>query len=323
MYEHWGGVPERTACDNPETGVVKHPREGGEVVLNDACEALGEHYMTAIIPAQVRKPKQKASAEGTVRDAATWAMAQLRNEAFATIGDARAAVRRCLDAYSAHPFQKREDSRDSVFAEAEAAELRPLPDVRYDVCERAYDRSVNLDLHVACARNRYSVPHRYVGRKADLRVGESTPSIYHAGERIATHPLLPSYVRNAYSTDESHMPEAFARPEWDDARIRGWARKVGPSCAEVVDRIFARVKVREQAYSPALSVLRLSKKYGDERLEAACAHALPRLTSPRYRQIKAILDSSLEEGPPHGAAVRDGSRPSGHVRGADYHGELG
>lgn len=119
------------------------------------------------------------------------------------------------------------------------------------------------------------------------------------------------------------MPEAFARPEWDDARIRGWARKVGPSCAEVVDRIFARVKVKEQAYNPALSVLRLSKKYGDERLEAACTHALPRLTSPRYRHLKAILDSSLEEGQSHGAAVRDGARPSGRVREADYYRELG
>ena len=52
MYEFWGGVPERTVCDNLKTGVVKHPREG-EIVLNDAYEALGEHYMTAIMPAQV------------------------------------------------------------------------------------------------------------------------------------------------------------------------------------------------------------------------------------------------------------------------------
>ena len=277
MYEYWGGVPERTVCDNLKTGVVKHPREG-EVVLNDAYEALGEHYMTAIMPAQVRKPKQKASAEGTVRDAATWVV----------------------------------------------AELRPLPDVRYDVAEWVYNRSVNLDFHVVYARNRYSVPHRYVGRKVDLRVGESTLSIYHAGERIATHPLLPSYVRNAYSTDGSHMPEAFLKPEWDDVRIRGWARRIGPSCAEVIERIFARVKVKEQAYNPALSVLRLSKKYGDERLEAACAHALPRLTSPRYRHIKAILDSNLEEGPSQrGAAASGGARPSGRVRGADYYRDLG
>ena len=131
MYEYWGGVPERTVCDNLKTGVVKHPREG-EIVLNDAYEALGEHYMTAIMPAQVRKPKQKASAGGTVRDAATWVIAELRNEAFATIEDARAAVARCLDAYNAHPFQKREGRRESVYREVEAAELRSLPDVRYE-----------------------------------------------------------------------------------------------------------------------------------------------------------------------------------------------
>lgn len=322
MYERWGGVPERTACDNLKTGVARHPREG-EVVPDDAYEALGEHYMTAIMPAQVRKPKQKASAEGAVRDAATWAIAGLRNEAFATIEDARAAVRRRLDEHNAHPFQKREGSRESVFREAEAAELRPLPDVRYDVCEWVYSRSASLDLHVACARNRRSVPHRYVGRKVDLRVGEPPPSIHHAGERIATHPLLPPYVRNACSTDASHMPEAFLKPEWDDVRIRGWARKIGPSCAEVIERIFARVKAREQAYNPALSVLRPSKKYGDERLEAARAHALPRLTSPRYRHIKAILDPDLEEGPSPASAEQGSARPSGHVRGADYYRDLG
>lgn len=276
MYECWGGVPERTVCDNLKTGVVKHPREGG-IVPDDAYEALGEHYMTAIMPAQVRKPKQKASAEGTVRDAATWVI----------------------------------------------AELRPLPDVRYDVAEWVRNRSVNLDFHVSYARNRYSVPYRYAGRKVDLRVGESTIGIYHAGERIATHRLLPSYVKNSYSTDPAHMPDSFARPEWDDERIRRWARKVGPSCAEVVERIFARAKLKEQAYNPALSVLRLSKKHGDEGLEAACAHALPRLTSPRYGHIKAILDSNLDEEPAAGPAADAPEATGGHVRGADYCRDLG
>ena len=134
MYEFWGGVPERTVCDNLKTGVTKHPREG-EIVINDAYEALGEHYMTAIMPAQVRKPKQKASAEGTVRDAAAWVIAQLRGRAFASLDEAVLAVRECNAAYNAHPFQKSEGSRDSVFAEVEAAELKSLPDVRYDVAE--------------------------------------------------------------------------------------------------------------------------------------------------------------------------------------------
>lgn len=325
MYEYWGGVPERTVCDNLKTGVIKHPRDG-EIVLNDAYEALGEHYMTAIMPAQVRKPKQKASAEGTVRDVATWVIAQLRSRTFASFDEAVLAVREKLAEYNAHPFQKREGSRDSVFAEVEAGALRPLPDVRYDVAEWVYNRSVNLDFHVVYAKNRYSVPHRYVGRKVDLRIGESTLSIYHAGERIATHRLLPPYVKNGYSTDESHMPEAFLKPEWDDVRIRGWAKRIGPSCAAVVDRIFDRAKVKEQAYNPSLSVLNLSKKYGERRLEAACAHALPKLNSPRYKHLKAILDSNLDESPATNPARKKpdggpGSGPMGHVRGADYYRE--
>lgn len=320
MHEFWGGVPERTVCDNLKTGVIRHPREG-EIVLNDAYEALGEHYMTAIMPAQVRKPKQKASAEGTVRDAATWVIAQLRNRTFASLDEAVLAVRECNAAYNAHPFQKRQGSRDSVFAEVEAAELRPLPDARYDVAEWVYNRSVNLDFHVVHAKNRYSVPHRYVGCKVDLRVGESTLSIYHAGERIATHRLKPAYVVNDYSTDEAHMPDSFLKPEWDDARIKGWAKRVGPNCAAVVGRIFDRAKIKEQAYNPALSVLNLSKKYGENRLEAACGHALPRLNSPRYRHLKAILDSGLDRGAAEGANGNDGADAAakGHVRGADYY----
>ncbi|MEA5020489.1 MAG: IS21 family transposase [Gordonibacter sp.] len=112
MYEFFGGVPERTVCDNCKTAVVKHPREG-EIVLNDAYEALGEHYMTAIMPAQVRKPKQKASAEGTVKDAATWVIAKLRNHVFSDFDEVVAAVRGCLSEYNAHPFHKSRSTHSS------------------------------------------------------------------------------------------------------------------------------------------------------------------------------------------------------------------
>lgn len=96
---------------------------------------------------------------------------------------------------------------------------------------------------------------------------------YHAGERVATHRLLPSCVANSCSTDPAHMPEAFLEHEWDDVRIKRWALEIGPDCAAVIHRMFDRAKIKEQAYNPALSVPSLSKKYGRERLEAACAHA--------------------------------------------------
>lgn len=81
MYEAFGGVPVRTICDNLKTGVVKHPKDG-EVILTDAYEALGLHYATAIMPAAVRKPKQKPSVENTVGNIATAIIARLRNFVF-------------------------------------------------------------------------------------------------------------------------------------------------------------------------------------------------------------------------------------------------
>ena len=52
MYEYFGGVPTRTVCDNLETGVVSHPKEG-DIILTADYEAPGEHYMTAIMPVVV------------------------------------------------------------------------------------------------------------------------------------------------------------------------------------------------------------------------------------------------------------------------------
>ena len=64
MYQYFGGVATRLICDNLKTGVVSHPREG-EIVLTADYEALGSHYQTAIMPAGIRKPKQKRSEEHT------------------------------------------------------------------------------------------------------------------------------------------------------------------------------------------------------------------------------------------------------------------
>ena len=66
MYEYFGGVPIKTTCDNLKTGVIKYPKEG-EIILNESYEVLGNHYMTAIMPTGVRKPKQKAAVEGIIR----------------------------------------------------------------------------------------------------------------------------------------------------------------------------------------------------------------------------------------------------------------
>ena len=110
MFEFFGGIPIKIVCDNLKTGVIKHPKEG-EIVLNEAYESLAQHYMVAIMPAQVRKPKQKPSVEGTVGKIASAIIAKLRNIRFISLSHVEEEIFKALKEFNDAPFQKREGSR--------------------------------------------------------------------------------------------------------------------------------------------------------------------------------------------------------------------
>jgi len=77
MFEYFGGVSKILVPDNCKTAVIHNRKFDNE--LNKVYQELAEHYGTAIIPARVRTPKDKASAEGTVGNISTWIIAALRN----------------------------------------------------------------------------------------------------------------------------------------------------------------------------------------------------------------------------------------------------
>lgn len=83
-YKYFGGVTRIIQCDNLKTGVQKHGKD--EVVLNKSYQELAEHYGTAILPARVRAPKDKAAVEGTVGIISTFILAELAIWKVATVG---------------------------------------------------------------------------------------------------------------------------------------------------------------------------------------------------------------------------------------------
>lgn len=101
--------------------------------------------------------------------------------------------------------------------------------------------------------------------------------------------------------------------------------RVGPSCAEVVERIFHAVEFEEQGFNAALAVLRLSHKYSPPRLERACSMALATgKRSPRYRDVEPILKANQDK-LADARAVDDGGPgedEAGYVRGAGFYGEV-
>lgn len=320
MYEFFGGVATRLVCDNLKTGVVSHPKEG-EVVLTVDYEAMGSHYQTAIMPASIRKPKQKASVEGTVGKIATAIIARLRNEAFYSFEDLKAAVAKKLYGFNHESFQKREGSRYDSYLD-EKPFLHPLPSVPYEIATWVYGRKVNIDYHVVFEYNRYSCPYQYARKSVDLKVTDSTVEIYSGSARIATHNRFPSGRRNQYSTHPEDMPDKFKFSPWDDIRIKNWARSIGDYTAQAIDRIFEGVPIKEQGYNPALAVLRLSNKYSEARLEAACEFAITSgIKKPHYHHLNSILASNQDKiyVERKKADAKEHSQ-MGYLRGSSYYG---
>lgn len=321
MYEYFGGVTTRLVCDNLKTGVVSHPKEG-EIVLTADYEALGEHYMTAIMPAGVRKPKQKASVEGTVGKIATAIIAKLRNEVFYSFPDLKAAVSKKLYEFNHQSFQKREGNRYDSYLD-EKLMLHNLPDIPYEISSWFYGRKVNIDFHVVFEHNRYSCPYQYAHKRVDLKVSDSTVEIYHQNQRIATHARFSAGRKNQYSTHVEDMPDKFKFTPWNENRIQNWAASIGKYTGETIERIFDSVCIKEQGYNPALAILRLSNKYSEARLETACEFAITKgIKKPRYHHLNSILSSNqdktyLEE---KNTTKKSNNSSMGYLRGSNYYG---
>ena len=327
MYDWFGGSTPRLVPDNLKTGVVKHPRDG-EVVLNDAYRELAAHYSAAVLPGRPRKPKDKPSVENTVWSIATWVIAALRNEAFSSLPELRAAIYEQVRRFNAEPFQKRTGSRASVFEGEEQSLLRPLPQVAYEISQWAYQRRVARDGHVVWAKNHYSVPYQHVGETVDLRVTNRAVEIYQGGDRIASHLLAPTGVTGDYRTRESDLPEGPRYRERDRGRVEEWAARLGPNAVTVIDRVFESVAVEEQGINPALAVLRLTRRYSAARVEAACEIALrSRVRSPRYAHLRPILETRQDQPGQQKRSPRftpaEPVEVSGYVRGASYYEGVG
>ncbi len=315
MFNYFKGTTIRLVCDNLKTGVITHPKQG-EIVLNNTYEALGEHYQIAIMPTNVRKPKEKASVEGTVGKIATAVIAKLRGNTYHNLVDLERDVLKATNDFNNSPFQKRAGSRRLVYEADELPLLRKLPNTPFEISHWDYGHTVGLNCHVTFKKNFYSVPFEYVKKSVDIKYTTSMVEIYHSSERIASHQRFPDYMTNKYSTDRSHLPDQFNQPEWNADRLINWARNIGPSTLVVVERILDSKKIKEQSFNSVLAVLRLSKKYSNERLENACRFALTITHSPRYRHISIILTNNqdVEE-------KKDNKTPTGgYLRGADYYG---
>ena len=309
-----GGVPKLLVCDNLRAGVTAACRY--EPGINRTYQDLAAHYGTAVLPARVRRPRDKAKVETAVQIVQRFILARLRNRRFLSLAELNEAMRELLDDLNARLMRKLGASRREFFDTLDRPALMPLPPEPYAYAEWRRCR-VAPDYHVEVHGHFYSVPSRLIREVIEVRITDTTIEAFHLGTRVAAHPR--SAVKRRHTTTPEHMPSAHRRyASWTPARMQSFAEQVGPGTAALVETIMRTKPHPEQGFRACLGILRLAKTYGEIRLEAACQRGLT-IGARSYSSIASILRTGLDR------AFQDDEAPEAapllhaNIRGRGYY----
>lgn len=313
-FEYFGGVPAILVPDNLKSGVAKACRY--EPDINRTYAEMARHYDCAVIPARVRKPKDKAKVEVGVQIVERWIIAALRNRTFFTLYEVNTAIGELLEKLNQRLFKKMKGSRKSLFEEIEKPVLQSLPSERYMLAEWKKAR-VNIDYHVELTQHYYSVPYLLVGQEVEICYTATTVEIFHRNKRVASHRR--SNRSRQHTTVSAHMPKSHRDyQEWSPSRIIAWAKKSGEATACVVKNILERRHHPEQGYRSCLGIMRLGKSYSLLRLEAACQRAVA-LGAFSYQSIRSILEKGLDSQTTPEVLKHPVIKIHEHIRGKTYY----
>ncbi len=313
-FQYIGGVPEIVVPDNLRSGVSKAHRY--EPDINPTYQEMASHYGMAVIPARVRRPKDKSKAEIGVQVVERWILAALRHRTFFSLAELNRAIKELLEKLNTRPFKKLPGSRQELFQSLDAPALRPLPTTPYTYAEWKKVR-VHIDYHVEIDGHYYSVPYQLVKLQLDARLTAYTIECFHKGKRVTSHPR--SWNKGRHTTVVEHMPESHRKyGDWSPQRLIRWAEKIGASTAKVITAILSSRRHPQQGYRSCLGVLRLGKSYGEQRLEAACQRALL-LGTNRYKSIESILKHGLDGKPLPEQQELALSEDHDNIRGPSYY----
>lgn len=314
-FQFFGGTPEILVPDNLKSGVTKAHYYDPDI--NKTYQEMANHYGVAIVPARVRKPQDKSKVEVGVQGIERRILAKLRHRQFFSITEINQAIKSLLEEYNQKPFQQLPGSRLSEYQQLEKAALKPLPTVSYEYALWKKARA-GIDYHIAVDHHFYSVPHRFKGIELDLRITQTIVECFYKSKAIAIHQR--SY-KKGHSTIKEHMPKSHQEyAEWTPERLIRWASQTGEHTARLIQTMIDARPQPQQAFRACLGVMRMSKSYGNARLEKAAERAIA-IGAFSYNSIASILKNGLDQKPLPTAPDSSTTTTLTHhnVRGANYY----
>lgn len=293
MLTFFGGCARCLVPDNLKSGVQLSHRYEPE--LNQTYLDMARHFGVAIVPARVRAPKDKSKVENAVQNVERQILAKLRNRRFFSLEELNEELSKLLTELNCRPFQELPGSRLSTFEETDKPQLLPLPITPYAFALWKKG-TIGHNYHINVLDHYYSVHYKYIKQKIDVRITSDTIEIFYKSKRIASH--IRSFDKGKYTTNPDHYPPGhkfYANCTPDN--LLSEAKKVGENAENWVKTVLNDPAVYGmQKEKVCMGVLRLSKSYGNNRLDTACRRGA-HLGIFSCKSIESMLKNNLEQQP--------------------------
>lgn len=315
---YFGGSPVAIVPDNLKSAVTRSDRN--EPVINDEFAAFAEFYNCAVFPARPRHPKDKALVENAVKLIYRSVYQDIQGLVFHDLESLNGAIRKSLDEFNSRKMAGRNKSRKELFLEMEKEFLQPLPALRYQMRERK-SATVMRNSYVTLNKHHYSVPVEYIGKRVDIIYDADTLQVFHGMKLVTTHNR--DDRPHEYTRKESHnLPGRHGSYEKDLDEIYQRAASIDNIVLTYLKEVAALKKYPPLAFRACRGIMSLEKKYGLERLVAACACAAQGRRYG-YNEVKDILDKGEDAdflSPDNIGGQEAPSIPTRHknIRGREY-----
>jgi hypothetical protein len=156
-----------------------------------------------------------------------------------------------------------------------------------------------------------------VRKQLEAIVTESTIEIMHGGRRVASQPR--SYVSDRKTTSSEHMNDAHRHyVKWSAANELEWAITVGINTHAFLKFVLSQTTHRDFGYRWSNSIKSLHRKFGDERLEAACNLALE-IGVTKTASLHSTLNNNLDQHNRRDETLQEADFDHDNIRGASYY----
>ena len=202
-----GGVPRRGIYDNMKTAVDKVSKGKGRVV-NARFKAMCSHYLFDADFCNVASGWEKGIVEKNVQDSRRRIWIEARERRFGSFIELNAwLAERCLAVWAETPHPEHPEFTIAEMLDIEREHLMAMPEVFDGYVE--HPSRVSSTCLVSVARNRYSVPCEWAGKRVSTRLYPTQMVVVAGDVIVARHDRLTNKGQTAY--DWQHYIDLIQR----------------------------------------------------------------------------------------------------------------